>query len=403
MISLYRAALKDLPPAVWWICGATFVNRAGTMVLPFLGLYLRDALGFDTVAIGWILTSFGVGSLCGIYASGSLVDRFGGYGMQIASLLLGGIAFVSLLALESLTSWVVGTFVAAAVSDAMRPAAMASIAAVSAPAQRARSFGLFRMAMNAGMAVGPAVGGIVAEVDFRWVFVGEGATCIAAAFVLMAVPSLERAAEPVPSNQRTDGGVWHDRPFVAFVALVVLFGTAFFQLIFTLPLYLTDAFSWTERDVGLLLALNAVLIVVFELPLVTVLQKQRQLTIMGLGSAMTGLGLAVLLLGTHPMIPVAMMLVATVGEMLVFPSSNVVVAGRAKASHLGRYMGLYGTSMSVSFIIAPWLGLRTYEQFGAAGLWGGSAFACLIVLPLALGLRPLLTDRRSPDATHADR
>ena len=389
-IQLYRDALTGLPTAVWWFSLAALINRAGTMVLPFMALYLRDELGFSTAQVGWLMASFGAGSLAGIYAAGSLVDRYGGHRMQVASLVFGGLAFLAMLMQRSFTALAVGMFVAAAFSDAFRPAVMSSVAAASDENNRARSFALLRLAVNAGMAIGPAVGGILAESDFSWIFIGEGVTCLVAAVVLGLLPAadgpkaIKAKSSPGPAATDDGRGPWQDGPFLIFVALVLLFAISFFQLFATLSLYLKDVYAWSESDVGLLIGLNAALIVVFELPTVAAVEKRSPLPIIALGCLAVSLGFGVMLF-VHPAVPLIMMVLLTVGEMFVFPITSTVVASRASAARLGRYMALYGTSMSVAFIVAPPLGLYAYEQGGRWGLWGGAALLTAVAAALSMG------------------
>ena len=405
MLHLYRSAVRELPAAVWWYSAALFVNRAGSMVLPFLGLYLRDAVGLDTTQVSWILAAYGLGSLVGVWVSGSLVDRYGGHRIQILSLALGGAAFLAAVGLRSFTSFVVGSFVMAGLSDMVRPASMASVTAATVPENRARAFALMRLAVNAGMAVGPMLGGLLAEYDFRLIFVGDGVTCILAAIVLAVVPLANtRPGTPRTDNTRSPARATdaerpgaerpqpalgpnlalRDRAFLAYLGLLVLFGTSFFQLFCTLPLHMKDSFGWSERDVGLLIGINALLIVIFELPLVDALEKRRPIGVMAVGSGLVAVGFTAFLFGAHPVIPFVMIVLVTFGEMLVFPASNVVVANRAPSAQVGRYMALYGFSMSSGFMLAPWIGLQAYARSGGTLVWGAAAAASAVTAIIAV-------------------
>ena len=408
MLHLYREAVRGLPASVWWFAGASLINRAGTMVVPFFTLYLRDALTLSPDQIAWVVSAFGAGGLAGTYVSGPLVDRFGGRAMVIASLVLGGLAFFGLMALRSFGGLAAGAFVTAAVSEAFRPAVMASIAAVSNDSNRARSFGLLRLAVNAGMAIGPTVGGLLAAVNFDWVFIGEGVTCLLAAGVLSLAPiqtptvgePKAKSSPPAPAAGAAPLSAqspWRDGPYLVFLVMVLVLATGFFQLFFTLTLHLKDTFGWSEWHVGLLIGMNALLIVVIELPLVTALQRRSQIVVYGIGALFIGAGFAVFLFGVHPVVPVTMIVLASIGEMLVFPASNVVAAGRAPPDRIGRYVGLYATSMALAFVLAPWVGLRIYDRWGASWLWAVTSVACFASALMALGpVRKLLENERSP-------
>ena len=92
----YQNSFSGLSTEVWWLALITFINRAGTMVLPFLSLYLTEDLNLSLGEVGWIMTSFGVGSLLGSYLGGKLTDAFGFYKVMIWSLLFTGFMFIGL-------------------------------------------------------------------------------------------------------------------------------------------------------------------------------------------------------------------------------------------------------------------------------------------------------------------
>lgn len=78
---------------IWILTLITFINRAGTMVLPFLSKYLREDLDFSYNQVKWILISFGLGSIVGSWLGGKLSDKIGFYKIMIFSLMTSGIAF----------------------------------------------------------------------------------------------------------------------------------------------------------------------------------------------------------------------------------------------------------------------------------------------------------------------
>ena len=79
----YRNAYSGLPREVWMLAIALFVNRFGTMVLPFLTLYMTDELGFDEISAGKMLSIYGLGSIAGCYVGGRFSKRFGAIRTQL--------------------------------------------------------------------------------------------------------------------------------------------------------------------------------------------------------------------------------------------------------------------------------------------------------------------------------
>ena len=86
IIGAYRDAFHGLSREVWILSFVALVNRAGTMVLPFLTLYLRQDLEFTTGQAGVMLSLYGVGSIGGAALGGKLTDRIGYRFVMLSSL-----------------------------------------------------------------------------------------------------------------------------------------------------------------------------------------------------------------------------------------------------------------------------------------------------------------------------
>ena len=78
-VNLYRNAFGGLSKDIWLLAFVTFVNRSGTMVVPFLTVYLTTKLQFSLTQAGWVMTCFGVGSVLGTLLGGKLTDKIGYY------------------------------------------------------------------------------------------------------------------------------------------------------------------------------------------------------------------------------------------------------------------------------------------------------------------------------------
>jgi predicted MFS family arabinose efflux permease len=403
-VDAYRSAFSGLAREVWILALAALVNRSGTMVLPFLSLYLTSQRGFTPEGAGQVLSLYGLGAIGGSWLGGWLSDRAGSVRVQVASLLGTGAGFVVLGQLRSRPAIAVALVALSIVSESFRPAMFTSVTRFSSPSLRARSLALVRLAVNLGMAVGPAVGGILAARHYGLLFVVDAATCWLAALVMWA--ALRRRAEGLaPVGMRGGGSAaspWRDRPFLAFLAIMVLLGTVFFQIWSTLPLYLRGAFGFSEARIGLLIALNPVMIVLFEMLLLRAVEHLNHLAVAGLGCLLVGVGLGLMPLGSGTPFVVVTVVVWTVGEMLSLPFTNSVAAGRSPGAS-GAYLGAYSLSFSLAFAFAPALGLTVYERFGAVPLWSGAAFLgiamCLGCLALAPRLAPVRGNPREARRT----
>lgn len=373
ILAVYGRAFAGLPREVWLLCLTLLVNRAGTMVLPFLSLYLTREMELSAVAAGRIIACFGIGSMAGAYLGGQLSDRMSPLVVQQLSLAGSGAGFLLLTRLDDPVSIAVGVLLVALVADALRPALMVSVSQFSPPEALKRSYALVRLAANLGMAVGPAVAGLLAQASYTWLFVADALTCWAAGLILVVAfgPGHRRAVAADDREPAPGVALRRDLPFMVYLLLVTLLAMVFFQVWTTLPLHLRAIYNTGERGIGLLLSLNAALIVLFEMLLIRAVEPFDSLRTVGAGAFLVCAGLALVPLGPPYAVAVAAMAVLTVGEMLALPISNTVVAERAGRARTGHAMGLYTLAFSAAFVVGPVAGTTIYERFGASALWYG--------------------------------
>ena len=387
---VYARSFRGLPASVWMVALAALINRAGTMVLPFLGLYLVGPRGMSKVSASMILLAFGAGSVIGSYLGGRLSDRWGAIRVQEAALVGGGLGFASLPWLE--TPWLlgVGVLLTAALSDAFRPAAMTATAELAPGPSPVRALALLRLAANLGMGIGPALGGVLAGVSYSLLFYADAVTCLLAALVLW---SFLHPRHPMIPSPDTVGGPekgpspWRDPPFLGLLLGFFLLCIAFLQVFGAMPVYFRENHGLPEASIGLLIGLNALLIAAFEMPLVGALEKRSPLRISALGALLIGAGLGVIPLGSGLLFLVGTVAVWTLGEMLCLPFVNAVVADRAPAGSRGAYMGAFTTTFALGAIVGPPAGLMVYDRLGGDAVW---MLTALLGVLAALTLRALV-------------
>ncbi len=393
----YRAAFSGLEREVWLLALGAFVNRAGTMVLPFLGLYLTRRLGMSAIEAGQVLAMYGVGSVLGSFLGGWLSDRLGAIRVQLLSLVTSGAAFLLITAADDFLTVALAVLLASTLADAFRPAMMVATAHFSTPTTRTRAFALIRLAVNLGMAIGPAVGGVLAVRHYGWLFIGDAVTCWAAAGLLAAtlgLPAARVRREGAAPSPAIGGSAWRDLPFLTFLGLILVLAVVFFQIWSTMPLYLRNEIGLTEPAIGGLLALNAIAIVLFEMLLLKAVEHLDPLRLVALGSVLVGGGLGLLALPGGLPVALASVAVWTLGEMLTLPLSNAAVAHRAPPDRVGSYMGAYMVSYSLAFVIAPLAGTAIYGRWGGIALWPS-----LAAIGTVLGLGFAALSRRFRQAT----
>jgi len=360
-----------LPRDVWLLFFTLLVNRAGTMVLPFLTLFLTGRRGLSVVEAGRLLGLYGIGAVVGSYVGGWLSDRIGATTTMRIMLLASGAGYLVFLLLSTPLEIAVGLFLLSIVVEGFRPAMMTATAERTPTVMQIRAFALIRLAANLGMAIGPALGGILALYSYSWLFVVDSVTCLVAAALLFLALGKSRAIGDAASGSGSQGtrSPWTDPPFLALLLLAFCFATVLFQVFGTLPLYLRKVHGYREDVIGMLLGFNALLIVAFEMVLIHWAQRFARMRMIGIGALLLCLGMGMMPLDDS--LPYLWLTIAvwTVGEMLAFPFINAVAAARPGAAQRGRYLGAYNMAFALAFIAAPIAGTWVYERFGPDAVW----------------------------------
>jgi len=389
----YINTFRGLSTEVWWLSLITFINRSGTMVIPFLSLYLTKSLHFSLGDVGWIMSFFGLGSVIGTWIGGKLTDKIGYYKVMLVSLFGTGILFVLLQFATTFNQFCVGIFTVMLVADSFRPAMFVALSAYSKPENKTRSVTLIRLAINLGFSAGPAIGGlIITGIGYAGLFWTDGITCALAAFLLLQVlhPKKVKVLDAVKVENPVS--VYKDKAFWVFFVAMFIFGFVFMQYFSTMPLYYSDVRFLSEFDIGLLMGFNGFFIFLLEMPLIKWLEdsKKPKVKLIATGLFLVALSFIVLNLTGWIGILIIGMLLMTIGEMIAFPFSNAFAVERAKKGNQGEYMALYGISFSLAHIFSHNIGMHMVNRFGFTTTWVAiTIFALFGVLILVYLLRVL--------------
>ncbi len=360
---------------IWILTLVTFINRAGTMVLPFLSKYLRDDLHFSESQIGNVFVFFGVGSMIGSWLGGKLSDKIGFYKIMIFSLFTSGIAFFVLQYVTSYIAFCISIFIIMVISDMFRPAMFVSLNVYAKPENRTRALTLVRLAINLGFAAGPALGGLlILGIGYQGLFWADGSTCILAILIFWLLVKEKKKPIDLEEQKRIEENresVFKDKPFWIFLALCVIIGVLFFQLFTTIPLYHKDQFNLNEFQTGLLLTMNGVLVFFLEMPIVSYIERNKidKAKIVTIGCLMMAISLYLMLINAWVGILIIMMLFMTLAEMFAFPFSNSFAMSRAPKGHEGRYMAIFTMSYSLAHILSAKIGMEIIDNFGYQMNW----------------------------------
>lgn len=371
-----------MPGPAWVLFAGSFLNRFGSFVLTFLVLYLTRR-GFSPAQAGLAVAAYGFGSLVAAAVGGLLADRLGRRRTISLSMFCSAATMLALSQASELWLIIVLVAVAGLAAEAYRPASSALIADLVPENRRLTAFALYRLAVNAGFAAGPAVAGLIAERSFFLLFIGDAVTSAAYGIVaLVALPEGGRSKRSAERRGEATRAVLSDRAFLLFLAAWLVGSFVYFQFISTLPLHVRDS-GLSSTAFGLLLSINGILIVLIELPITTITGRLPARAVMATGYVLVGVGFG-LTAFADAFVPLALTVVVwTMGEIVGAAVSTAYVAALAPAHLRGRYMGALGLTIGVAFVIGPSLGATLYGWTPDA-LWITCAAAGVVAAALIL-------------------
>jgi MFS family permease len=387
--------LRGLPREIRILFAATLVNRCGTMVLPFLVLYLTRELAISVSRAALALTVYGIAALVTMPIAGRLTDRLGALFVMRCSLLLSGFVLFLFPLAHHFAAILAITFVFAILNESVRPPSLALVSDLVRPKQRKQAFALSRLAVNLGMSLGPAIGGILAVYSFRFLFFVDGATSIMAGLVLIfAWPGTRHTKTSEPQwddpedlgreieaegpallaapHPAADLRAFRNPRMLYFLVALIPTQIVFFQLTSTLPVFLVRYLKLPESFYGTVFTLNTLMIVALEVPLNNATAHWSHRRTLTLGALLYAIGFGSFALAKGPAGIFAAVAVWTFGEMILMPGSAAYAAEIAPAGMRGEYMGLYTMSFSFGFSVGPWLGAMLLESRGPQTLWGAA-------------------------------
>ena len=363
------------------------INRSGSMVLPFLGVYMTDHLKFSLENTGIVLSFYGIGSVLGSWLGGFLTDKFGEYYIQSWSLFLSAPIFIIMPFFSSVEMMALLIFLQSTISDTFRPANSVAITKYARPENLTKAFSLNRMAINLGFSIGPALGGILSGISYNFLFVVNGIGAVTAGIIYVIffrrrnkIFREKKKLEPTKTIEKTvTKSPYKDYPFLLYSFLCAVFAVCFFQFFNTIPLFYKDVAKLDQSTIGFILGYSGFIIVLLEMPLVSLAERVLKIPqILSIGIIMSGVSYLLLLFGSNIPLLLLSMSILSIAEIWVLPFMSTVTALRAERGNKGAYMGLNGIAFSFSFIFTPFLGTYVVSHFGFDSLWIGS-FAILLV------------------------
>lgn len=377
--------LRLLPRPFWVLVGATFVNRFGVFVVPFLTLFITRN-GNTAAQAGYAAAAYSLGGFAAAWIGGWMADRLGRNVTMAVSSLAGALC---MLAMSQAVDWRVLAllaFITGAINEAGHPASAALVQDLVPPEQRVIAFAVQRFAVNLGWSLGPATAGFLAERSFFWLFVVDAAT--SAFFGIVAWLFLPRGRK-TPRDQAGWSHAWQsirqNHAFLALFGACVCVAWIFRQTNTTFPLHF-ERNSLPLHLCGMVLALNGVMICLMEVPLAAGLRHWPVKQVLALGYILMGASFLIFLGSGSLTAFVAMMVVFTLGEMSAFSRQQAYSASLAPDDMRGRYVGFLSFAWCAGNTASSALGMPLYDHHPVI-LWTLNAVLGVAAAALILSSR----------------
>ena len=382
-----RQVYNEYPRAFWIYNIIVFIDRlGGFMLYPFFALYLTQKYDIGMAKVGLIFAVFSITGMVGSALGGAIADRMGRKTVIIFSLILSSLSALGMGLAPNISIFLAVVVLVGTLSSIGHPAHEAVVADLLPPAKRAEGYGIIRIVFNIAVIIAPPIAGLLITHSYMTLFLVDAViSLVSAAVVLFALPETKPQAsahakpETMSQTFAGYGRVFKDTPFLAFIGVTVMMTLVYMNMNSTLGVYLHDQHGLPEFRYAMLLSINAILVVVLQLWVTRRLQSYKPFLMMAAGSLLYAFGFAMYGFVTGFTLFVVSMIVITIGEMVVSPFQQSLVASFAPEDMRGRYMAVSGLSWSISFTVGPYFAGLILESANPSLLWA----ACGLVGMLA--------------------
>ena len=398
---------NEYPRAFWKVIFITFIDRVGgALIFPFFALYLTSKFNVGMADVGILFATFALSSFAGNAIGGALTDRFGRKKIIIFGLITSSLSLVAMGFADSFQTFFALALFTGILTDVAGPAREAMIADVLPEEKRASGYGILRVAFNLSVTIGPAIGGLLAGASYLLLFISDAVISLLAVVLVAALLPETKPQRHADAPQETVaktfagyGKVFRDLAFMLFLGFVLLQVLAYMNMTTTLGVYLRDQFGTPAPKYGLLLSLNAAMVVLFQFAITRRVEKFSPLLMMGLGTFLYAIGFSMYgYVSSYGMIVVAIVII-TLGEMIVAPVQQALTAKFAPEDMRGRYMAVAGLAWAIPLMIGPYLAGLIIDGPRPEQVWYIAGFIGLLSALGFLNLNRAAVARRRGEQT----
>ena len=386
MFKNLKQTVKEFPNDFWILVSALFIDRVGgALIFPFLSLYITTKFDVGMTAVGSVFAIHSISSFIGNMIGGALTDKYGRKSMLIIGLIISagvslGMGFVKKWEVFYLLAFFTGF-----VSNIGGPAVQAMMADILPENKRTEGFGILRVVINLAVTIGPALGGILAGISFMILFVSDFiVSCITALIVFIALPETKpklpegKEEQSIIKTMSGYGKVLKNKLFLVLMIFTTFTAIVYMQMNTTLSVFLNQQFGLPAKQFGLILSLNAAMVVLFQFTTTRFIKKENPFRMMALGNIFYAVGFGLYgFVSAYGYFLFAMVII-TIGEMIIAPFIQTIIAEIAPEDMRGRYMAAFHISWGIASAVGPLAAGIIIDNYNPNLVWYASGIICFI-------------------------
>jgi len=413
MFARLNKIYHEFPRLFWVVVSVGFIDRiGGTLLFPFFALYITQKFNVGMTEAGILLGMSSLFGLIGSTIGGALTDKLGRKQLILFGLVFSAVSTLTFGLVTQISVLYPLMVVVGLLSNVSHPAHDAMIADILPEKQRQEGFGILRVVGNLAWIIGPTIGGFLANIDFFYLFVVDSViSCVVAVIIFRVIPETKpepHAHEASQSFLQTLAGyqvALKDLSYMAFIIASMLMLLVYQQMYGTLSVFLRDNYGINPSGYGFLMTTSAITVVIFQFWVSRIIKHRPPFLMMAVGTVFYVIGFTLFgMVATYVLFALNIVII-TIGEMIIMPTSQAIAANFAPEAMRGRYMAIFGLTWAVPSTIGPGAAGYILDNYNPNLLWyiGGALCGLSVIayyaLHLRLGAKPEFAP--APDDTEA--
>ena len=386
MLEKIKIAYKGYPSAFKVLVLASFIDMiGGALLFPFFALYITERFGVGMIEVGFLFTLFSAGSIISGIIGGALADKYGRRVVLLIGLVVSGVGSIFMGLVDNLNFFYILAAILGLVGDIGGPARQAMVVDLLPSEKQTEGFGIMRIAMNLAVTAGPILGGFLATQSYMLLFIADAVSSLITAIVVFIV--IPETKPEKPEDEPEESFIKHlagykevlkDGIFILFLSVSAIMVIVYMQMNSTLSVFLRDVHGFLPQNFGLLLSMNALMVVLFQFWIAKRISKYAPMKVIAIGALFYMVGFGMYGFVSAVYLFFIAMIIITIGEMIVTPIQQTLVASFAPEDKRGRYMAMFGFHWVIPNLFGVLLAGLVMEYIGPNWVWYFAGILCFI-------------------------